>query len=108
VFDPPRNILKSIPGIEFKEMERIREYSWCCGSGGGVKAAYPELASFAAGERIEEAKSTGAEALVTACPFCRINLRDAITERNEKIKLYDVVELTLQAMGGETVQKGGD
>jgi len=33
VFDPPRNILKSIPGIEFKEMERIREYSWCCGSG---------------------------------------------------------------------------
>lgn len=106
VYDPPRKILKSIPKLEFAEMERIREYSWCCGSGGGVKAAFPELALFAATERIEEAKSTEAEALVTACPFCEINLGDAITEGKEKIKLYDIVELVLEAMGGEK-NKGG-
>ncbi|MFB0562175.1 MAG: (Fe-S)-binding protein [Candidatus Lokiarchaeia archaeon] len=106
VFDSPRSILKSIPGLEFVEMERIREYSWCCGSGGGVKAAFPELASFAAAERIEEANATEAEALVTACPFCEINLGDAITEGKEKIKLYDIVELVLEAIGEEGV-KGG-
>lgn len=106
VYDPPRNILNSIPGLEFVEMERIREYSWCCGSGGGVKAAFPELASFAAAERIEEANATEAEALVTACPFCEINLGDAIKEGKEKIKLYDIVELVLEAMGEEK-GKGG-
>ncbi|MBS7267480.1 MAG: (Fe-S)-binding protein [Candidatus Freyarchaeota archaeon] len=106
VYDPPRNILRSIPGLEFVEMERIREYSWCCGSGGGVKAAFPELASFAAAERIEEANATGAEALVTACPFCEINLGDAIREGKVKIKLYDIVELVLEAMRGEGVEGG--
>ena len=61
IYDPPRNVLKSIPGLELVEMERIREYAWCCGAGGGVKEAYPEFSNWTATERIEEAKSTGAE-----------------------------------------------
>ena len=47
--------------VELVEMERIKEYSWCCGSGGGAKSAYPDFALATAKERVEEAEATGAE-----------------------------------------------
>jgi len=93
VYEPPRNILKRIPGLEMVEMVRTREHTWCCGAGGGVKEAYEDFALSTALERIEEAKSVGAEALVTACPWCVRSFRDAAEEYGEKIKVYDVVEL---------------
>lgn len=99
VYDAPRNILNSIPGLDFVEMERIREYAYCCGAGGGAKEAYPDFALMAAGERIEEAKSTGAEALITACPWCERTFRDAIEEMGEKMEVYDVVEIALMGLG---------
>jgi len=98
VYEPPRDILRAIPGIELIEMERIKEYAWCCGAGGGVKEAYPDFALWTAGERIEEAKAAGAEAIVTACPWCERNFIDAINERGEAIKVYDIVELVQQAI----------
>ena len=70
VYQPPRDVLQSIPGIKLTEMARIKEYAWCCGAGGGVSESNPEFAQWTAQERIEEAASTGAEALVTACPWC--------------------------------------
>lgn len=93
IYDAPRNVLKSIPGLELVEMERIREYSWCCGSGGGVKEAYPEFSNWTASERIEEARSTGAEAIVSACGWCERNFSDSIVIRGEKMKVFDVAEL---------------
>jgi len=98
VYEPPRDILKAIPGVELVEMERIKEYAWCCGAGGGVKEAYPDFSLWTAGERIEEAKSTGAEALVTACPWCESNFTDAINENGENMKVYDIIELVQQAI----------
>ena len=98
VYEPPRDILKSIPGIKLVEMPRIKEYAWCCGSGGGVKEAYPDFATWTAGERIDEAKSTGAEAIVTACPWCERNFIDTISERGEKMKVYDIIELLQEAI----------
>jgi Fe-S oxidoreductase len=98
VYDPPREILKSIPGLTLVEMERIREYSWCCGAGGGVREAYPEYSTWTANERIEEAKATGAEALVTACPWCESNFGDAIAACGDDMRVYDVVDLVKMAM----------
>lgn len=98
VYDPPRNILKSIPGIELIEMERIREYAWCCGAGGGVREAYPDFSNWTATERIEEAQATGAEAIVSACPWCERNFIDAISTRGDSMKVFDVIELVQQAM----------
>ncbi|RJP33095.1 MAG: (Fe-S)-binding protein [Actinobacteria bacterium] len=100
VFDPPRDIIRALPGIELVEMERIREYSWCCGAGGGVLEAFPEFASWTAGDRLEEAAATGAEALVTACPWCVRVFRDAVTERGMEMKIYDVMELLASSLGG--------
>ena len=59
IYDPPRDVLKSIPGLELVEMERIREYAWCCGAGGGVMEAYPEFSSWTAAERIERQSPPG-------------------------------------------------
>jgi len=98
VFDAPRNVLKALPGVELVEMERIREFSWCCGAGGGVRAAFPDFALETAQERIEEAKKTGAEALVTSCPWCESNLSDAITADGNKIQLFSLVELIEKAL----------
>jgi Fe-S oxidoreductase len=98
IYDPPRDILRAIPGVKLVEMERIREYSWCCGAGGGVREAYPEYSDWTAGERIAEAKATGAEALVSACPWCERNFLDAIEARGETMKVYDIVELVRSAL----------
>ena len=98
VYEPPRDVLKAIPGLELVEMERIREYAWCCGAGGGVADAYPEFSSWTAGERIVEAMSTGAETIVSACPWCERNFMDAIKVKNTDMKVCDVLELVQQAI----------
>ena len=107
IFDPPRNVLAAIPGLELREMERIREYSWCCGSGAGVKSAFPEFALWTSQERLTEALSTGAEALVSCCPWCERNLMDGSLELAKKgnggtadapaMPVYDAVELLHRA-----------
>jgi Fe-S oxidoreductase len=97
-YDPPRDILKSIPGLRLVEMERIREYAWCCGAGAGCSDAFPEFSAWTAGERVEEAKATGAEAIVTACGWCERNFIDAISSGGQKMKVFDVIELVGQAV----------
>jgi Fe-S oxidoreductase len=98
VYEAPRDVIRSIPGVELVEMERIKEYAWCCGAGGGVIDGYADFAQWTAMERMEEAKTTGAEAIVTACPWCKRNFTDAIAESGEKLKVFDVVELIEQAI----------
>ena len=97
VYEAPRNILNHIPGLELVEMERNRVNSWCCGAGGGVLEAFPDFAYRTAMERIEEAKATGAEALVTSCSWCERTFKDALKERGEKFEIYDIVELIRRA-----------
>jgi len=98
VYEPPRRVLKSIPGLKFTEMTRIKEYAWCCGAGGGVNESNPEFAKWTALERIEEAQSTGAEAIVTACPWCEKTFNEASSGSGRNLKVYDIVELVEQAI----------
>jgi heterodisulfide reductase subunit D len=96
VYDAPRNILEAIPGVEMVEMPRNRANSFCCGAGAGVRTAYPEFASWVAAERVREAASTGADTLVTACPFCEQNLGEV---KGSKLQLLDILELVRESMG---------
>jgi Fe-S oxidoreductase len=80
-------------GVNLVEMKRTRENAWCCGSGGGVKSAFPEMAVKTASLRVEEAIHTGAEVLVSACPFCKHNLLDGAKEIGNAVKVIDIVEL---------------
>ncbi|MDO5849369.1 MAG: (Fe-S)-binding protein [Methanobrevibacter sp.] len=73
-FDAPRNVIRAAANLI--EMDNVKENSLCCGAGGGVKSAYPEIAEQVAKTRIGQALNTDAELLITACPFCKLNLKD--------------------------------
>jgi Fe-S oxidoreductase len=98
IYDPPRDLLRSIPGIEIVEMQRIRENAWCCGAGAGVSQANPDFALWTANERLKEALATGASALVTSCPWCERNFKDAAARYGIDLAIYDVAELVHQAI----------
>jgi len=98
VYDPPREILTSIPGVKLLEMGRRREYAWCCGAGGGVAESNPDFAAWTANERIEEAFSTGAEALVTACPGCERAFRSSARKHGSSMKVFDIAEVLGKAI----------
>ena len=58
----------------------------------------PEFSAWTASERIDEAASTGAEAIVTACPWCEKNFTDAVRQNKGSLKVYDIVELVEKAL----------
>jgi Fe-S oxidoreductase len=98
VYDEPRHILKNIEGLDFIEMYRIREYSYCCGGGGGVPKAYPDLAQATALDRLEEAIDVGAECLITACHHCRANLsRSQQPSGKSQLPVVDIIDLVFEA-----------
>ena len=96
IYEEPRAVLNEVADI--KTMKREKEQAWCCGSGGGVKSAFDDFALWSATERLKEAKEAGAEALVSACPFCKRNLKEAA--ENEELEVYDVVELVNRCLEG--------
>jgi Fe-S oxidoreductase len=98
VYEPPRDVLRSLPGVRLTEMTRIREYSWCCGAGGGVNESYPDFAKWTAKKRLNEAVSTGAQALVTACPWCEKTFNEAAKESGSSLKIYDIIELVAKSL----------
>jgi heterodisulfide reductase subunit D len=89
VYEEPRKIIKS-SGSKIVEMEMARENSLCCGGGGGVRANYPELSKGMAIERIEQAKKTGTKTLITACPLCFVQLKEAAEK--SKIQVMELSE----------------
>ena len=76
VYDQPRAILKAIPRLQIVEMERNRRWSWCCGGGGGVPEADPELARWSAADRMREAAASGAELMLTSSSLCERSFAD--------------------------------
>jgi Fe-S oxidoreductase len=98
LYDAPRNVLGKVPGLELVEMTRSRENSWCCGAGAGVSQSDPDFAMWTAGERLLEAKATGAEAIVTGCPWCEKNFKDAAKKHGLDIKVYDIAEIIRKAI----------
>ena len=88
VFDEPREVIEAVANLV--EMENIRENSLCCGAGGGVKSAYPEIADQMASSRIAQAKDTDCEILITSCPFCKLNLE------NDDLEVLDLTEFLVK------------
>ena len=105
VYDAPRDILAAIPGVELVEMERSREAAWCCGAGGACREAFPAYSAATAAERVEEAASTGAQALVTACSRCELNFTEATAADSASggpaagMQVRDVLELVALSAG---------
>ena len=95
VYDEPRNILRAIPGIQLVEMARNRRWSWCCGGGGGVPEADPELAQWNAADRMGEASATGAELMLTSSALCQRSFGDL---KQPALPVQDLLEFACQAL----------
>ncbi|MFG1348664.1 (Fe-S)-binding protein [Xanthobacter autotrophicus] len=91
VYEPPRQVLAAA-GAQIVEMERIREFAFCCGAGGGGKQANPEFARAAARHRLKEAESTGAQILVTSCTACSRHMKEVADAERSSIKVLGLVE----------------
>lgn len=100
IYEAPRRVLQSIPGLKLVEMASTREGSLCCGGGGGgAWSDNPPSQRFGV-LRVREALATGAEVIATACPYCIRMLNDGVRElgAGNQIVVRDVAELLLQSV----------
>jgi len=101
VYDAPRKVLNSIPGIEFVEFKKTRADSLCCGGGGGrMWTDFESEMERMANLRVKEALEIGVDMIVTACPWCYINIVDGVKSVNveDKLKVRDLAELCTEAL----------
>lgn len=100
IYDPPREILRSIPGLKLKEIKQHCERSFCCGAGGGRMWMEEHIGTRINQMRTDHAIATKADVIGTACPYCLTMLFDGIKEKgkSETMATYDLSELVLQSM----------
>lgn len=101
-YEAPRNVINSISNLV--EMENTKEKAICCGSGGGVKSAYGDLSNSIADLRIKEARETDADLLVTACPFCKLNL----SQNSEDLDVLDLSEFVFKHLDCDDSNNEGE
>ena len=103
VYNPPRELIESLPGVELREMERTRETSFCCGAGGARMWMEEKLGTQINTNRTEEAIATGAERIAIGCPFCRVMISDGLGAKQsegiaETVEVVDVAQMLLAAV----------
>jgi Fe-S oxidoreductase len=110
VYDDPRAVLDAIPGLKRVEMTRSRDRSFCCGGGGLMLFYEPKEEQRMGVLRVRMAADSGANVIVTACPFCMVNIEDAIKVAGleGKMSAIDLTELVDQQIArpveGETLE----
>lgn len=100
VYEPPRELIKALPGVEFVEMEHNRENGLCCGSVLTL-VGEPEVAPVIGGERLAEAEKVRAEALLALCPCCQFQLRVTADVVGRNIPVKDLASFAAKGLGYE-------
>ena len=100
IFEEPREVLKSVPGLTLKEMPEARVESLCCGGGGGRVWMETQKGQRFSDLRMQQAIDVGAEVLVTACPYCITMFEDSRLTLNvtEKIEVKDITEIVAEVI----------
>jgi len=99
VIEAPRRVLAQIPGLRLVEMAENRDSSHCCGGGGNLESFAPEVSQAVARNRIRQAAEVGAGTLVSACQQCERTLANGARAERVRIRVKDITELVLEAMG---------
>ncbi len=97
-YEPPREMLKAIPGIDLVEMEHNREEGLCCGSVLTLVGEMP-VAPKLGGHRLSEAVDAGADTVVALCPCCQVQLRDSNIKNDMGLAIDDLSRVVAQAAG---------
>jgi heterodisulfide reductase subunit D len=105
VYDPPRRVLQSVPGVRLVEMPRHRAFSSCCGMGGGLKAVSPEIQHKMAAARVREAGASGAEAIVTPCQTCLQGLLNGKKEASSALEVFHLNEILVRSICPEVAHQ---
>jgi Fe-S oxidoreductase len=100
VYDPPRELLEAIPGVELVEIERHRKRGFCCGAGGGRMWMEEKIGKRINHERVDQTLRTQAPQVATACPFCLTMFRDGISARGaeNKLQVRDVAQYLAESI----------
>jgi len=98
VYEAPREILHSIPGVELIEMENNREQCKCCGGGGNLEMVDPELSAALAQEKINQIQATGTDTVITACQQCVRTILTTARRKEIPISAMDITEFVLKNM----------
>jgi len=98
IYDEPRFIINSIPGLKMIELENNREYCTCCGSGGDLLATNQQLSLDIANRKLQEILDTGAQTVATACPSCIRAITMTKTTNKAKLNVMDISELLWKAL----------
>lgn len=92
IYEEPRHVITNLAKMELVEFKDNREKAVCCGGGGGLMSAFRELAEQIAFNKLKQLSKLNVSRLVTACPFCELNFREAIRRHNMQIEILDIVE----------------
>ena len=98
VFDEPRELIRSIPGFRLVELPHHRENCMCCGGGGNLEMVDPDLAAKIGRDKIDEALSTGAQAVVTSCQQCVRTMTSTVKRNKIQLEVLDIVQLVRRAL----------
>jgi len=102
VFDPPRRVLQSIPGLEFVEMAGYGNESDCCGGGGNLESFDPDVVSEVSLRRLDQACEIEAQIIASACQQCERTLTNAVRRHKDarrlRMRVMDVTELVWRAV----------
>jgi heterodisulfide reductase subunit D len=98
VFEEPREIIKSIPGIELVELPNNRNFSNCCGGGGNVEMVDPDLSAAVAQRKIEEIQSTGADTVVSSCQQCLRAIDAGVRRAGVELNVLDLTRLVAKSV----------
>lgn len=106
VYEEPRRMLRSVPGLSLVEMPRTERQSFCCGAGGGRMWLEEHIGERINQNRVKEAVETGASTIASNCPFCLTMIRDGLGEMGiEGVDAVDIVELVANSMEDEAESK---
>jgi heterodisulfide reductase subunit D len=98
VYDEPREVIRSIPGVKLVELRRNREHCQCCGGGGNLEMIDAKLSSEIAKQKIDEAMETGAEAIVTSCQQCVRTMTTFVKRNKVPLEVLDITQLIHKAL----------
>ncbi|MGH8822865.1 MAG: (Fe-S)-binding protein [Jiangellaceae bacterium] len=97
IWQEPREVLRAIPGLDFTDVDRVTQWSYCSGAGGGLAIEKPELTAAISDDRLDKAAALGVDTLVSACPWSERPLSVAGGKRD--IDVVDIHEILAESLG---------